>query len=125
MSTERKLFGRATIHIDGQFYDSDPGASIVPGGLRATAREFTHGVKFSQRLTKAVITCAIPFTGDVSLVDLASIMEVPVSFKCDNGRSYIVRNAVQTGDAAVSGGDSGGTISLTLEGDPAEEVVDA
>lgn len=124
MSTERKLFGRATIHIDGQFYDSDPGASLAPGGLRSTAREFTHGVKYTQRLTKAVVTCAVPFTGDVSLVSLASITEVPVSFKCDNGRSYLIRNAVQTGDAAVSGGDSGGTIALTLEGDAAEEIID-
>ncbi len=121
--SNRKLFGRATIHIDGQFYDSQPGASLQVGGLRSVARAFTHGIKYNQSLQPSTITCSVPVTEDTSIVALASLTEVDITFRCDSGRTYIIRNAVQTGAVAVSDGDSGGIAPLEFSGDPAEEIV--
>jgi len=121
--SNRKLLGRASIHIDGQFYDSLPGATLEVGGLRNVSRAFTHGVKYNQALDAARIVCSVPVTENTSLLALKQLTEVDVTFTGDNGRTYIVRNAVQTAVVTVADGDSGGVAPLEFSGDPAEEVV--
>jgi hypothetical protein len=122
--SNRKIFGRAQIIIDGQFYDSLPGAQLEVGGLRNVSRSFTNSIKYSQNLQPARVLCSVPVTEETSLVALAQIAEAEIQFIADTGRSYIVRNAVQTGAVTVSDGDSGGVAPLEFSGDAAEEVVD-
>lgn len=118
-----QIHGRATIRIDGQFYDSEPGASIEVGGTTNISRPMTHTVKYSQTYQPGRITCGIPLTDDLSLVQLKGLTGVEVTFETDNGKTFILRNAVQVGAAALAGGDSGGVVQLEFSGDPAEEVV--
>lgn len=122
--SNRKLFGRAQIVINGQFYDALPGAQLEVGGLRNVARPFTNSIKYNQSLQPAKVTCSVPVTQDTSILALSQMTEVEVHFTSDAGKSYIIRNAVQTGAAAVADGDSGGVLPLELSGDPAEEVID-
>jgi len=121
--SNRKLLGRATIHVNGQFYDASPGASLDVGGLRNVSRPFTHGIKYNQNLQPARVVCSVPVTEDTSILALSQLTEVEVTFKGDNGRTYIIRNAVQVGTVTVADGDSGGVAPLEFSGDPAEEVV--
>lgn len=121
--SNRKIFGRATLHVDGQFYDTQPGAILEPGGITNVSREFTHSVKYSQRLSAARVTCSVPVTSETSITQLKGLTEVEIHFTSDAGRTYIIRNAVQTGAVGTGDGDSGGVAPLEFSGDPAEEVV--
>lgn len=120
--SNRKIFGRAQIVIDGQFYDAQPGAYIKPGGLKNTSRAFTNSIKYSQSLIPAEVGCSVPVTEETSILALQQITEAEIHFTSDAGKSYIVRNAVQTGEVQVADGDSGGVAPLVFSGDPAEEV---
>jgi hypothetical protein len=124
MSSNRKLFGRAQIVINGQFYDSLPGAQLEVGGLRNVTRPLTNSIKYSQNLQPSKVTCAVPVTKDTSILALLQMTEAEIHFVTDVGRSYIIRNGAQVGAGAVADGDSGGTLPLEFNGDPAEEVVD-
>lgn len=121
--SNRKLFGRATVHVNGQFYDTLPGATLEVGGIRNVSRPFTHGIKFSQNLAPSRIVCSVPVTEETSLLALSQLTGAEITFACDTGRTYIVRNGVQTSPVTVADGDSGGVAPLEFSGDPAEEVV--
>jgi hypothetical protein len=121
--SNRKLLGRARITVDGQFYDSLPGASLEVGGIRNVSRPFTHGIKFNQNLQPGRVLCSVPVTESTSILALSQLTEVDVTFESDAGTTYIIRNAVQMGAVTVADGDSGGVAPLEFSGDPAEEVV--
>lgn len=120
--SNRKLLGRARIVIDGQFYDTLPGAQLEVGGVRNVSRAFTNGIKYSQNYQPSRVICSVPVTEDTSILALAQMTEVEIHFNSDAGKSYIVRNGVQVGAVTVADGDSGGVAPLEFSGDPAEEV---
>lgn len=120
--SDSKIFGRVQVVINGQFYESLSGATLMVGGLRNVAREFTNGIRYNQRLTAARITCSVPVGKETSIVALTQLVDAEVHFNADSGKSYIVRKAFQTGEGTVSDGDSGGVLPLEFSGEPAEEV---
>lgn len=122
MANDRKIFGRAQIVVNGQFYDAQPGAYIKVGGIKNTSRQFTHGSKYSQSTIPSEVGCGVPITENTSLRQLQELTDAEIHFTSDVGTSYIVRNAVQTGEVQAADGDSGGVAPLVFNGDPAEEV---
>ncbi|MBM3619027.1 MAG: hypothetical protein FJX23_10860 [Alphaproteobacteria bacterium] len=116
------LHGRARIHLDGQFYDSEPGATLNVGGTRFTTRVMSYGTKHNQRLIASSLSANIPLTSDVKVKALASAGPIDITFESDTGKTFLLRNMCQVGDAAFSGGDSGGLLPVQFEGDEAEEL---
>lgn len=119
---QKKTLGRASIRIDSKIVDSEPGAELVVGGIKNNSRQTTSKHYYNQTMIPSRITCRVPFTADVSLRDLQSLAEVDVTFTSDTGQIYMIRDAVQTSEIAVTDGDAGGFASLVFEGDPAEEI---
>lgn len=119
----RKTLGRATIRVNGQVYDTEPGATILPGGLKNNARQTSDRFYYNQTKIPARMTCRVPITADVSLRQLQELTDAEITFEADTGQTYIMRNAVQTGDVEGADGADGGFASLTFESDPAEEML--
>ena len=118
-----KIHGRATIRVNGQFIETDDDASLVPGGIKNNARASSTGFNFNQAYLPSKIVCKVPVRADVSVRALQEIADAEIHFTSDVGRTYIVRNAAQTGDVELAGGADGGKVELTFEGDAAEEMV--
>lgn len=118
-----KIHGQASIRINGQYYESDNDASLKPGGIKNNNRMIGRKSFYNQTTIPSEVKCKIGVTKDISLTALQSISEAEVTFTSDTGRTWIIRNAAQTGELEMSGGDSGGSVELTLQGEPAEEMV--
>lgn len=119
-----KFYGRATIRVNGQFYDTEPGAELVLGGIKNTARPTTHGVGYSQSYTPSRLTCRVPYKADMTLRDLQEMTEAEVTLITDTGQTFVMKDAFQTGDVTITDGDSGGFAALVFEAAAAEEILD-
>lgn len=117
-----KIHGQATIRFNGQVYETDDDASLMPGGLknndRMTGRKFFH----NQTFVSSEVICKIPVTKDVSIKQFQEMTGVEITFQSDTGTTYVIDGAVQTGDVKLSGGADGGKVELTFKGPPAEEM---
>jgi hypothetical protein len=117
-----KIHGRATIRINGTVYESEDDASLAPGGLKNTAKMVGEKSYHTQTKTLSKVVCKVPVTGSVNVRDLQEMSDVEVIFESDTGATYLIRSASQTAEVELKGGDSGGTVELSFEGDPAEMI---
>ncbi|PZQ45158.1 MAG: hypothetical protein DI551_08195 [Micavibrio aeruginosavorus] len=118
----KKMHGRASIRIDGQYFDSDDDASFSPGGIQNTGGMVGSGFYYSQENTVAEVKMKIPVTKEIDLVSMQSLAEVEIIFESDNGITYMIRSAVQTGRLELQGGSGNGKVELTFQGEPAERM---
>lgn len=119
----QKILGRAKIRVNDQFFDSEQGATLVPGGFRNNARPTSHSFKYNQSFIPSRVTCSIPFQAGQSLKELQSLADVEIHFEADTGQTYVIRNAAQTGEVSVADGEQGGMIALEFQGNPADELI--
>ncbi|MCC6581967.1 MAG: phage tail tube protein, partial [Phycisphaeraceae bacterium] len=73
MPLNNQILGRATIRIDSQVFDTEPGATIRPGGIKNTSRQMTDKHYFSQSEISARLTCKVPVSPETSLRQLQEI----------------------------------------------------
>lgn len=118
-----KVVGRAEIRINGQFYDTQDGATLQPGGIKNTDRMGMHSFHHNETLMPSVLTCSVPVTAGLSVMNLQQMSGAEITFTADTGQTYILRGACQTGDAQIVAGAQGGFISCEFKGQPAEEVL--
>lgn len=122
MSNERQLHGQATIRFNGQVYESEAGATLTRGGLKNNPRMVGKKFHYNQTYIQSTLTCRIAKTKGLSLQYLQEMNGVEIHFESDIGETYIIRHAAQTGEVALAGGDDGGMVDLTFNGEPAEEM---
>ncbi len=118
----KPMHGQATIRVNGKVYDTHDDASFMPGGQKNTATMIGKKSHRTQTTIGSKLTCKIGYTSQHELRELQEMNEAEVQFVSDNGRAYAIYDACQTGEIEVTGGESDGTIELTFEGDPAEEI---
>lgn len=117
-----KVHGRAEIRQNGSFIETFDDASLSPGGVKNNTRMSATNFNYNQTLIPGKVVCKHPVKADTSLVALQQLAGVDITFTSDIGKVFIIRNAAQTGELEMSGGNDGGTVELTFEGDPAEEM---
>lgn len=116
------IHGSATITFNSQYIETNDDAVLTPGGGKNTSRVIGKHAYNTQTYMGSKLECKIPYTGELSLTDLQSMRNVEIVFVSDTGKSWVIRNAAQTGDVSLSGGQDGGEVSLVFEGDAAEEM---
>ena len=116
------IHGRATIFFNGEKIHSEEDATLKPGGAVNRVR-MVNGTSFrSQTVLPSEVTCSVPVTAQISLLELQALAGVEVQFASDTGVRYVIDSAAQTGDLSLQGGDNGGMVELTMSGNPAREV---
>jgi len=116
-----KFFGIATIKLDGDVLESMPGASLDIGGFTRTPVSGDHVHGYHETPKPALLECEVKMKAETSLADLAAVVQATISFECDTGQSYVIRNAWIIDPPAVKSGDNG-SVSLKFAGPPADEV---
>lgn len=115
-------FGKAFIKVDGALLESMPGASLDVGGVtRNTVLGGNAVLGFAEAPKQAVLQCQIAVGAGTSLADLRAIKSATVTFECDTGQTYVIRNAWLVNPPVATDGE-GGAVPLQFEGPPAEEM---
>ncbi len=117
-----QLLGRAFIKLDGDLLRSNDGAKIDLGGAVRDPVVGSHTVHgYAEKIKEATVECEISLAKGDSLEPLRNTTDATITFECDSGQTYIVREAFLMEPPVVSEGD-GGKIPLKFAGQPAEEV---
>lgn len=119
----KKIHGQAEIRINGQYIESEDGATLTPGGLKNNPAMTGKSFYFNQTTIPSVVTCRVPVTKDTSIRALQELNDVEIIFQSDTGRTWIVRGACQTNELNLAGGEGNGKVELSFSGEPAEEMV--
>jgi len=116
-----KLFGIATVNLNGKTLNTKPGASLDWGGVERTTEETDQGIGFTETKKAAVVDCEIVFGKGTSLKEMSEADDVTITFTTDIGSKYILANAWLSTPPKVTGG-SGGGVPLTFTAPKAEEA---
>lgn len=114
--------GKAYIKVNGQLLESMPGASIDIGGVERKPVVGNNSVLgYSESPRPAMVECEIAVGQNTSLTDLAKAVDATITFECDTGQTYIVREGFLTEPPKATDGE-GGKVPLKYAGQPAEEM---
>lgn len=116
-----KILGKARISLNGKTYDTKKGASLDPGGDIAESHTSSRRVAgYSEKVMPSKLECKIPKIAGVSVSELRGLRNATITFDGDDGKIFTVP-AAWTVEPAPKFDDQSGEISLTMEGEPAEE----
>ena len=118
----KSIHGQATIRSNGTVMETEDDATLKPGGTKRNQRMIGKKGFYSETTIPSEVVCRVPFTADDSLIAFQEMI-AEITFESDVGKTYIIHEAVQTGEIELSGGENGGTVELTFMGEPAEEMV--
>jgi hypothetical protein len=114
--------GRAYIKVDGDMLESMPGAKVDVGGVsRSVVLGNNKVLGFAEKPKEAMVECEVAVGPATSLLKLAAIADATITFECDTGQTYVIKNAFLTEPPVATDGD-GGKVPLKFAGDPAEEM---
>lgn len=114
--------GTVVVRVNGKSVLSKPGAKLKPGGPKRTAQvaDGQAGLHFTEEPMPAVITFDTLHTEDFSIDEIRAWKGVTATFECDNGITYQVAPAYQSGEPEISGPD--GVTGIELTGPPATKI---
>ena len=89
-----KKTGRAFIKHDGKLLPSRDGAVLKFGSLSrkpVVGADSVHG--FVEKVQAPSVECTLTHGDDLSLQELHDIVDATITFECDSGPVYVLRNA--------------------------------
>jgi hypothetical protein len=114
-----QLTGRVAINVKGQRLASKEGATLKFSGFSREGVTGDAGVLgFVEKTEVPEIKCSITHDAKTRLADFEAITDEAISFDCDTGTSYILRNAFCAGAISLSKGE----VELTFQGLSVDEV---
>jgi hypothetical protein len=113
-----QVLGKARISVNGAPIDSMQGASLDIGGNFAQSKTSTRKAHHQEVFKQSKLELKIPKTADVSVAEVRDWRDVAVTYDGDDGKVYTIPKA-WTISAMFD--DQSGEISVSLEGEPAEE----
>lgn len=101
-----KLTGRVTITLNGQRYDSKPGASLKLAGVNRAPVVTDAGVAgFTEEPTAAECSFTMPHSAKVSITEIHAMTETNLVFKTDTGKTYVLEKAWSAEMPTLASGD--------------------
>lgn len=91
-----KITGKAIIRVDGtELRTADKGAATLDIGGEKREPKVGAGKTwgFNEETMPVELSCKIFHTGDTSLKQLGAITSATISFECDSGKRYVLREA--------------------------------
>jgi hypothetical protein len=119
--TGNKFLGRATIRVDGQVWETAPGATLDVGGTKRNPVIVGKKVGFAEETAPGTLVCETALMTGMTLADLRNVTGATIIFEADTGQSFVISNAFITVPPTMKDG-AGGNVSLDFAGDPAQEM---
>lgn len=117
-----KKLGIVHIKVNAQLLESLPGATIDIGGVvRSPVTGGTRMLGFTESIKPSEVECEVAVGVGTSLVALGAIADATLTFECDTGQIYIVREASVAEPPKATSGE--GKAPLKFFGQPAEELL--
>lgn len=114
--------GKAYIKVDGELLETMPGAKIDIGGFQRPSVDGSHTILgYAETIKPSRLECEIAIGASTSLAKFRDITDATVTFECDTGQVYIMRNAWVSETLTATEGE-GGKVPLVFMGPPAEEM---
>lgn len=90
-----KIFGRAFIRVNGMTLAGMPGSSkLDPGGVERSPVVGEAGfLGYTEKPVHAEIECDIAIDANTDIDALNKTVDASVTFECDSGQVYVMRNA--------------------------------
>lgn len=109
----KKILGRAFVRFDGKSLPTLPGAKLNPGGDERTPVTLENGdVRFTEKSVHAEIEVEVAIGADTDVLALGKITGATVTFECDTGQRFIMRNGFATGPVQLQAGDGKGSLKF-------------
>lgn len=121
-NSPNQLTGQAQIFLDGALYESAPGAKLKNyEGVTRTEVMSASGVSgYTEKATAPTVDCDLIHGGALRMAALKGFVNGTLTFKCDSGLTYVVRNAWYKGGGQLTADKA--TLSATFVGKSCEEV---
>lgn len=114
--------GKAFIKANGELLETLPGAKIDIGGVTRSPIKGNNSIHgYSEQPKEATVECEISVAPGTSLKKYAALVDATITFECDTGQTFVVRDAFLTEPPVATDGD-GGKVPLKFAGQPAEEM---
>lgn len=118
-----QVLGKAYIKANGELLRSETGAKIDLGGVNRNVVKGAAGVHgFAEETMESTVECTIALATGDTLEKFRAMKDVTITFECDTGQVYVVRNAWLAVPPVLTEGQ-GGQVPLKFFGPPAEEQV--
>ncbi len=122
MASPNQRTGKVYIKINGMLYESMSGAKLTdPMGVTRDAVVGADVFGFSEKAAVPTIACEFAHGAGLSLQALAACVNETLTFECDSGPTFIVRNAWYASGMELTGGD--GKVACTFAGKKCEELI--
>lgn len=116
-----KVLGRATVKVDGEVLLIDNGAKLAFGGVTRKVVKGTEIHGYAEEAMEPSVEVAATVDKDSSLKAWADIADATVTFECDTGQVYILKNAWLENPPEVTAGE-GGRVPLKFVAKVCEEM---
>lgn len=117
-----QVLGRATIKWDGNTLETAKGASLDLGGTKQNTVIYGRKIGYAEETVPALVECQTALEAGMSLDRLRAIRSATITFLCDTGQTYTVRDAYLTDPVKLKDGN-GGEVELKFAGQPADESI--
>ena len=113
--------GRAYIKVNGNLIESLPGAKLNVGGVKRNpvVGNTVHG--YAEEVVPATVECEISVSGQTKIMDIAKYKQETLTFECDTGQTFVVKDAFLTEPPELTA-QEGGKVPLKFAGNPADQV---
>lgn len=104
-----KFTGVCIIRIDGVSQRSQPGATLDFGGMaRRTVIADGQLLGYKETPVESKINATFEHNSTTNVDTINNLTDGTLTFECDSGVSYIVRNAFSSEPPKLTGGESSG-----------------
>lgn len=115
--------GKAFIKVGGQLLESMPGAKLDIGGKERVAVVGANNVHgFTEKVRPALMECEISVGKDTDLLQHEKWTAESVTFECDTGQVFVMRDAFSMEPPVMTADEGGGKVPVKFSGPPAEKV---
>lgn len=120
MGSPNQRTGKVYIKINGNLYESMPGAKLTdPMGIERPEVVGTDVFGFTETAKVPTISCEFAHGSGLSLQAVAACVNETITFECDSGPTFILRNAWYASGMELTGGE--GKVAAVFKGKKCEE----
>jgi hypothetical protein len=115
-----QYIGRVTVRLNGETWESKPGAQIDLGGIERQSQVTDQDMGFTETPKPSRIEAEFAVKRGLTLDPLQSLTDATAVFEADTGQRWIIKDAYRSDTLVVTGN---GGAKVVIMGKPAQEVV--
>lgn len=117
-----KMFGKATVKVDGQAMLVDDASKLMTGGNKRNVVKGTEVYGYAEEAMEASVDINVFIDANTDLDAINAMADVTVMFQCDSGQTYVLPHAWLESPVEPGAANNGGKTQLKFLAAKAERV---